>query len=168
MSSQQFEKMLIPTGIIHQFNIVATQPVGAPTPMGFAIAIPAGERGLFLGGVIGPDNYGAGRSLTIKIRPDGSSQPYVTIGADTVDNERILLGSIQVSSTTAATAVDSVGLSYMPFILPEFTEIIILGTSLANTETITGMLLIATRILPPTVAAIGAGVTLTTNTRKGV
>ena len=55
------------------------------------------------------------------------------------------------------------GVPYMPFHLVSESQIFVIGASLANTETLTGNIYIATRILPPISANVGTGVTLTTN-----
>lgn len=165
MTNQQMEQMLIPTGTIWHILQVATQPVGVPATMGFNITIPEGERGLLLGGVIGQDNYAAGRAITVQLQHNRAGTPFNTyiLGVDTVDNIFIALAPILVSITETTTTANVLGVPYMPFILPELSRIRITGASLANAETLTGNLFIATRVLPPIVATEGASVTLTTN-----
>ena len=156
-------KTLISAGIIWEIDVVATQPVGAPASMGILMLIPEGERGLLLGGAIGADNYGAGRVISAILRKNGVSSGYYTLLADTIDNQILNITPIitNISSTTTTPSV--VGLPYMPFIIPELVNIQIIGASLANAETLTARIWLATRVFPPTISANGTGVTLTTN-----
>lgn len=163
MSSFQQEQIIIPTGIIWHCDQVATQPVGVPASMGYTLTLPAGERGMLLGGVFGPDNYGANRTITAVVNITGAK--IGIIANLSMDNARIFGPPVLTNPSTAVNSTAaSLGLPYMPFILPESSVIQVTGASLANTETLTGNILIATRILPPISAAIGSGVTLTTDT----
>jgi hypothetical protein len=165
MSFNQKEQFLVPRGTIWHVMIVATQPVGAPATMGMQIDIPEGERGLLLGGVIGPDNYGAGRAITLQLQHDRAGTPFNTyiLAVDTVDNVQIVFPPILTSITETTITANVLGVPYMPFILQEKARLRLTGASLANTETLTMNVFIATRIKPPTTAAEGAAVTLTTN-----
>lgn len=131
--------------------------------MGFDLDIPEGERGLLLGGVLGPDNYAAGRYVVADLRQKGASSVLYYLGADTVDNETVVLCPILGSITVTTMTIGVLGVPYMPFYLTESQKLRVSGGSLANTETLSGLIYIATRILPPVSSAVGTGVTLTTN-----
>ena len=160
--------MLIPTGVIRQVHIVATQPVGAPDPMGFTITVPEGERGMLLGGAIGPDDYAAGRVVSAYLFPSVGADRIYSLGVDTVDNQEITLAPIIINQDGTSRVPNTIGVPYMPFILPELSYIQVQGVALANTETLSGIFWIAIRMLPLTIAAIGTGVILSTNTQLQV
>lgn len=161
--SNQVEKILIPTGIIWECKQVATQPVGAPATMGYVLTIPEGERGLLMGGRMGADNYGAGRTIVVTLdRPAGSA--LYRIASAALDNWTLAISPTLTSITVTAQTQNVIGIPYMPYVLPELTEITINGLSLANAETVTGNIFIATRAFPPQATIVGTGVTLTTNT----
>ena len=160
--TDQTVKTLIPAGIIWFLNLVATQPIGAPASMGYAIDIPEGERGLFLGGRTGLDNYGAARTVNIGLQLGAAHKGFYSLGTDSVDNQPVILAPSLVSITEVAMTIGTLGIPFMPYILPSQTRIQVTGASLANAETLTGVFLIATRAFPPTVTIIGTGVTMTT------
>lgn len=164
MSFNQKEQFLIPRGTIWEIITVATQPVGAPASMGYQINIPEGERGLLLGFEIGRDNYGAARAITVDLVTSTFADIIYRLAADSVDNQGIVGPPILSSITETAITVAVLGVPYMPFILVENSAIKVLGASLANAETLTSIVWIATRVFPPTVSIIGAAVTLTTTT----
>ena len=142
---------------------MATQPVGVPASMGYTITIPDGERGLFLGGRIGPDNYGAARFIECDII-DGGALPIFRLVNQNLDNQSVYFPSVLVSITKTNNTISVLGVPYMPLLLLQAWVIRVRGGSLANTETLSSKFHIATRVFPPTIAAIGAGVNLTTET----
>lgn len=168
MSYNQKEVKLIPTGPIWQFFVDVTQVVGAPTPMGFLVEIPEGERGLFLGGRVNKNNYGAARDITVALDVTGSSASVYTIGVDGIDNQEITLGHTLSNLTEVASTIGVIGLPNMPFLMTEKSELKFSGASMANAEVLGATFWIATRILPPIITPFGAGVTVTTETLKQV
>lgn len=164
MSMQQIQNQIIPRGVIWEHNIKTTQPAGAPSPSGFKIQLPEGERGIFYGILIGTDDYGAGRVIQATIRNVTTGNILYHIATDTIDNEFLRGPPILASITETSITLDTMGLPYMPFLLTEKHEIRIVGTSLVSAETLTAVLYIATRILPSVITAVGAAVVVTTNT----
>ena len=130
--------------------------------MGYTVHIPEGERGMFFGGITGKDNYGAGRTVAVHYRDTASTTEKYLLSSVSVDNALVSLGKLLDPATAAAVGAE--GLPFMPWLMHELGLLSILGGSLANTETLTSVLWIATRVLPPIVTAVGAGVTITTET----
>lgn len=129
--------------------------------MGFGITIPEGERGFFLSGNFGPNNYGAGRVITIDLLNTGSSVLEYRLANVSVDNEIISLGKILDPATDPAAG--AVGLPIMPMPLSENNRFLVTGASLIVAEALTAQFYIATRSARPLINIVGTDVTLSTN-----
>jgi len=153
--------------VLFQYNGIATQPVGVPGLMGITLAMPGTVRWELSYIRIGNDNYGSARLIDAYI-VNSSGVVIIKIGAVTIDNLRHIFPSLK--TLTDDDTEDDSTLGVPPKLLLGSTQGISLrAASLANAETLTVELVLRMRGLVagfPSIVALGAGVTLSAETKR--
>ena len=135
------------------------QIAAAPTPMGFRIACAQGTEFYLLSYHIKIGTVGAARATTVK-HVDSGNNPVMGIFSLSLDDNWTGYGPVlrTVADDQQSDHADTIGVPYIPYLIPGGEKLQLTGASLANGETYTIRIRLRLRGAIPTLEAIGTDI----------
>lgn len=157
---------VFPGGSMWALLCSVAQVVAAPTPIGIKITPGEGNMLKIQSIRVIAGTFGAGRTVTVKHK-DSAGNTVMELGTKSMTtNEAINVPGLSVHTTATGNTASKIGAPTLPYFVCGTDYIAIEIASAANGEVTTFNLRCLVRAFCPVVAAIGAGISVTTTYDK--